>query len=76
MDHTSEAAVPPRLKAGFLTTEFWATVVTLLLPFLTLILHKDLTDQVEMIAAAAAAIASASYSISRAIAKSARVRTA
>jgi hypothetical protein len=61
-------------KAGLQTTEFWVTVVTLLLPVLTLIFHKDFSNQVEAIATVAAAIATAAYSVSRALAKSALVK--
>jgi hypothetical protein len=70
----SQPAIPPDPKAGVFTTEFWATVVTLLLPVLALIFHRDLSGQVQAIAAAAAGVAIAVYSLSRALTKSAQLK--
>jgi len=65
--------IQERPKNGLLTTEFWVTVVTLLLPLGTLVLHRDLSDYVQVIAFAASAVATAAYAISRALAKSGQV---
>ena len=64
-------AETPAPKSGVRTTEFWTTAVTVLLSVLALFLHRDLSDQVEVLTAAAAAVTAAAYSISRALTKSA-----
>ena len=66
------AVVPADPKPGYLTTEFWVTLITLLLPFITLVFGKDLSNQVPTIAMAAAGLAAACYALSRALTKSAR----
>lgn len=67
-------SVDPTPKPGFLTTEFWATLATLLMPVAILVFHRDFSDQVQTIATAAAGIATAVYTLSRALAKSSQAR--
>jgi hypothetical protein len=61
-------------KPGFQTTEFWVVILTALLPLLTLIFHKDFTNQVQTWATAAAGLATVIYIISRSFVKSAYAR--
>jgi len=71
-----DVAIPTEPKPGYLTTEFWVTLITLLLPVLTLAFGTDLSSQVPTIAAAAAGLAAVTYSLSRALTKSAQSKAA
>lgn len=74
MTAANNSAGAGTLKPGYLTTEFWATILTLLLPVLTLIFHKDFSGQTQAFAAAAAGVATAVYSLSRSFAKSGQAK--
>ena len=66
--------IPPTPKPGLRTSEGWVALLTLLLPAATLIFHQDFSGQVQAVAAAAAGITTAAYTISRALTKSAQVK--
>lgn len=54
-------------KSGLKTTEFWTTAVApTLVAIGTLVFHKDLSGYVPAVAAAAAAVSTAVYSLGRA----------
>lgn len=69
-----QPGVPSAPKPGPKTTEFWVTVVTLLLSLLAAIFPQDISSQAQVAATAAAGVASALYVLSRALTKSAQVK--
>lgn len=62
-DTAATAAATP--EPGYMTTEFWVTLMTLVLPAVALIFHRDFSNQVQVLSVAAAGIASAVYAIAR-----------
>lgn len=65
---------PTEPKAGPLTTEFWVTVFSAIAPVVTFLFQKDLSSQVQPLAASVAALVSTAYVISRAWTKSAYIK--
>lgn len=64
------AALPTDFRNGWRTSEFWVAIATWLLPLLTVVLHKDLSNLAVPLASLAAGLANGAYAISRAITKS------
>lgn len=58
-------------EPGYTTTEFWVTLLTLVMPVVTLIFHRDFSTQIQVLSVAAAALASAVYAIARTVRKTA-----
>ena len=56
-------------EPGFRTTEFWVTILTLLMPLATLIWHQDFSSQIQSLAIVAAGLASAFYAAARSLRK-------
>lgn len=56
-------------RTGLRTTEFWITLLTALLPALTIVFHRDFTTQVQTWATVAAGIATAVYVVTRGFVK-------
>jgi len=68
-DPTAAAAGIQDPEPGFRTTEFWVTILTLLLPLATLIWHQDFSSQIQSLAVVAAGLASAIYAVARSVRK-------
>lgn len=59
------------MKPGFQTSEFWATLLTGLLPVFTLIFHRDFAPYVPAIATGLSIIAGMVYTLGRSMVKKA-----
>lgn len=57
------------VKPGYLTTEFYLTLLTGLSPLLSMVFHRDVSSSLQGWAAAAAGIATATYALSRSLVK-------
>lgn len=71
MSDISTGTTTSSAEPGYTTTEFWVTLLTLVMPAVTLIFHRDFSTQIQVFSVAAAGLASAVYAIARTFRKAA-----